>query len=1097
MKRKKILLTAVSSLVVLTVAFLVLQVFDDNGFLGNDSRERSTGDDIEQSLQYGKRDAPAVESLHQAGPESVGDRADFKLNRDTIEPEVSLGKPLWRVLTWFNKPCIGTKVVATEVSSELVAYWLDLYEKSEEPNPVIFETETSLDGSFTFPELEAKIYCVRAEAEGYGSNHALLDLRNGWIDEFNIEVRREKSIIGAVYDCSRKPVEGVEVICFRSILSDITQAPLDLACDILVFSPTTITDAKGDFRFEGLPVAAFELYAEPEGFIPVEKKVSVYDCDFQAVYLKKPCVLQGLIADRAGNPVESASITYRFPQGGLLLGGPVFSDKEGKYQVIDAPEGGIILQAVNEEYGNTACRVNIKSDAENEQDLVLPGGVKVALTVTDEKGEALDGVRVTIEDWTTGAFLGCWFTDEKGFISISGINLGTQVRLRLKKSGYFSQYSALHTFLESGPLTIELQRRTLTHLKVFDAETAETIIKYHVCICPFPTSSGVREKFSLQRGIVEFDYEKEIYEIYVGEGETFGFDFYADGYLPKHITVVSDESENIGEIRVVDVPLERAGALLGTVVDALSGSPVDNARIQIYGRGSLNKMPIRPLSKARATVTSEDGSFRVDGLAGGRFFFKVTAPGYAMALVDSCELELNVGTGSNLVKLWPGGTLSGSVLDVLGNPFEDATVQVIPPGTEEVITSKTNPDGTYIMSGLPAGELEILVEDFYERLTRGSWMKLRKVVTMAPGGSRTADFSFAGSCTIQGTCFYDGEPGWGVVLKIINSTGKTISIAHSSDNGFYRIFGIPAGSYVLEATATLSGTGGFFRQTLGLSDGEDLMLDINLAHKAVHGLVKGPDGIPIHGAIVELLSCSFKRSHSTFADQTGNFIILSVKEGTYYITARADKCAEVVMGPWPLGGGHPVRRTDFNLEAGGIGRIVVVDQEKEPIPGAIVHLSADFLKDSHRKGVTRYSGVCVFENLNQDVLNVLAGAEGFAPKGARLNAVPGERTSCYIELARGGNIRLEVRTRDGIPVSDAIVTISRFSLFGLAVYDLAKLGFLSASDPRFMTDGSGTFTLGPFPSGSISLQVRKGSLYYSTEISIISGEVNTVRVTLE
>jgi len=632
---------------------------------------------------------------------------------------------------------------------------------------------------------------------------------------------------------------------------------------------------------------------------------------------------------------------------------------------------------------------------------------------------------------------------------------------------------------------------------LIDAETREPISKYHVCVFCYPTSSGVREKFSLQRGITEFDYEKDIYEVYVGEGETFGFDFLAEGYLPKHLTVVSSESGNTGEIRVIEVPLEKGGVLSGTVLDALSDSPVPNAKIQIYGGGFLNKKPIRPFSKARITVTGEDGSFNIDGLAKGRFFFKVTAPGYAVTLVDSCELGAHLGATSNIVKVWPGGVLRGTVLDLEGNALEEALVQVVQPGTEEVIVAKTNPDGTYIATGLPAGELEVLVEDYFERLTRGAWMKLRKVVNMPPGGMKTADFSFAGSCTIQGTCSYDGKPGWGVALEIIDSTGKTICTAHSSVDGFYRIFGIPAGIYSLEARSTLAATGGFFQRTLDLSEGEDLKLDIDLANKAVYGQVKDSNGTPIHGAVVELMAFTFDRSHTTFTDQEGNYTILCVEEGTYSIAARADDLAEEISGPWPLGGTHPVKKVDFGLKAGGIGRVEVTDGEGNPVPGAMVHISDDVSKGSLQSDVAGYSGVCVFENLGPEALYVIAGGAGFAPGGARLSAAAGEITTCAVELSPGGDILIEVRNREGFPVSGAYVTALGFSLFGLDASALAGMGLLSASNQSFLTDEKGTFTLGPLPLGLLSVKVNKGVHSGTAEVSIAAGEMNTISVVLQ
>ncbi len=1097
MKKPKLSLTALCALAIFAGAFLVFYLLNDEDAVRTVSNSRSVGNDtdlVEGFNVCGTRNGEPVENdLTDLEKE---EELTSGIVRKNIESTASSYKPHWKVTTWFGKPCIGAKVVATEVRRDLVDEWLAAYGRGEEPNPVLHKTETDLDGSFSFFDLEARVYCVRAEAEGYSSAYTLLDLSNGWVSDLKLEVEREKKIKGVMVDCSGKPVSVTIIDCFPFLTGNIDQAPLEEVCNVLIFSQKTITDAKGMFSFRGLSREAYKLYSEPEGYISVEKKIDLYDYGFQRIVLKKPCILEGKVIDGPGNPIEGAKISYRFPQGGLLLAGPFYSDEEGNYRIVDTPEGGIILQASHEDLGNSARRIVVQSGVVNEQIIVLLGGVRIDLTVTDGIGDPLEGADVEIGDWDSGAFLGRWMTDKEGFVKIDGINRGSKVRIRVRKSGHYSKYSALHSFQENGPLRIELRKRFPTHLRVFDSETGDTITGYHVCISPFFTFTGVQEKFDIQRGVLEFDFEKEYYEIYVGEGETFGFVFFAGGYLPAYVTVVPPD-QGVTEIRVIDVPIKKGGVLNGIVVDAKNGNPVQDAKIQFYLKGTLNNKPICPLSKARTITTGEDGVFVIEGMAKGRFFFKVQAPGYAPTLVDSCELDSQADAGLNIVKLWPGGVLSGMVLGEVGSPLEEATVQVILPGTDEAIIAKTNPDGTYFLSGLPPGQLEVLVEDFFARVSRGAWMKLRKIVTMPPGGTKTVDFSFAGTCTIHGTCSYDGKPGWGVTLEIIDSGGKTICKAHSSNNGYYRIFGISPGKHIIEAKSTLSGIGGTCRRTLSLSEGEELELDIDLTNKAAYGEVQDVEGLPIHGAIVEFLNPSLKRTHTTFTDQKGNYTILSVEEGTYSIAARADNCAELVLGPWPLGGNHPARKVDFGLGIGGIGRIVVTSREGDPVPEALVHLSADFSKGSLRRGVTRYSGVCVFENLSQDALNVLVGAVGFAPGSARLNAEAGERTTCDVELIQGGDIRLEVKTREGIPVSGALVDVSRFNLFGLVARDLAGLGLLKTSDPRFITDETGIFTLGSLPTGSVSLTVSRGTLFHSTEASIAAGKTNNVRVILE
>lgn len=1078
----------------LVVAYFIFSIED------KDLTNKSTSGDYRKKINDQDRinineKVEMVSSVE--GTESDDDISSVANRIEKIADGDSPSNCIWKVITWFGKPCSNAKITAVEIDRSLIKQWLDSWERGEEIDFTSHETVTSIDGTFFISELENKTYCIRIDVENYGSRSALLDLSGKWKRKIEIEVKREKIIHGIVAGGNGRAIPGIKLMCIKATMVDVSEMPIEEIVEMILFTPETTTAVDGTFSFGGLTVSNYDLYSEPVGYIPVCKSVDVYDQSFQRIILKKPCVLKGRIADESGNPVEGAKVMYRFPQGGLLLSDPKVTDEEGLYQFNDAPEGGMNLQAVHAEHGNVAKRIFVKRGLDNEQDLVLSDGVRIELIVKDGEGNALENAYAIVEDWTTGAFLGRWFTDQNGLVEIEGINRDAKVRLRVKKSGYYSRYSGIHIFQENGVLEIVLKKRVLTHLKVFDDQSKEVISKYHVCICAYPTSTGAREKFSLQRGITEIEYEKEIYEIYVGEGETFGFDFIAEGYLPKHIIVTPADTEQSEEIRIIDVPLERAGVLSGTVVDAISGSPVHDAKLQLYGQGSQNRKPIRPLSKARMTRTAKNGSFSVNGLSKGRFFLKIMAPGYAVTVLDSCELDSSSSYSGNVVRLWPGGVLNGTVLDQFGNPLEEATVQVIPPGTEDVIVTKTNPDGSYSITGIPAGRLEVLVEDFISRASLGAWMKLRKIVYMVPGGSQTANFSFSGSCIVQGTCSYDGKPGWGVEINLNDKTGKTIISAHSSESGYYKLFGISPGEYALETRSTLSGIGGYRSIPLALDESETLTLNIDLEKKAIYGRVVDKNGESIHGAVVELLSGTFVRSHTTTTDQRGSYNILSVEEGIYYLSALADNCAEIIKGPWPVGGTHPIRNVDFCLKSGGIASVVVSNEVRSPVQGAVVQIYQDISKGALRWDETGTSGICVFDSLGLESFKVLVGAEGYSPSGGQVSVSAGEKVTCKIQMIQGGGIRLKARLIDGTPASHAHVGIQRYSLFGQDTRSLARLGFLTCSDLEFLADESGEFTLDRLPAQTFTVNVSKGQLSGSTVVSVSKGRMSTAKVVLQ
>jgi len=437
------------------------------------------------------------------------------------------------------------------------------------------------------------------------------------------------------------------------------------------------------------------------------------------------------------------------------------------------------------------------------------------------------------------------------------------------------------------------------------------------------------------------------------------------------------------------------------------------------------------------------------------------------------------------------------ICDEKGDPKEGIKLEAKIPGTNELIFTYSNADGTYGLSGLPPGDLEISLFDTLSFYTHGSPVKKRKIVTMPPSGVVRVDFTCGGSCSIYGSCSYDRKRDWGMAVNIINEKGITILTTVSAVDGYYMFHGIPPGRYTLEARSGLAGLGGAVRRPIELSPGEELKLDIDIAGKAVSGRVKGPDGKPADAADVDVLTPSLQRIRNVVADHEGRYAILGLDEGDYLVAARGEGLAEEIKGPFSLGGARPVRSVDFDLEPGGLARIRASENNGGPVSGAVVLLSDDFSKGVLRRGVTGYSGMCVFDSLETGAFQVLAGAGGFAPAGAKLNALPNEKADLDIALAPGGSFRVQVVNADGAPLIGASVAPSGFSLFGLTPYRLSQLGFLDPSDARFRTDRSGAFVLGPLPAGAITLRVTGNGLVRSTDVTIAPGRESPVRVAMK
>ncbi|MCX6606625.1 MAG: carboxypeptidase-like regulatory domain-containing protein [Acidobacteria bacterium] len=104
----------------------------------------------------------------------------------------------------------------------------------------------------------------------------------------------------------------------------------------------------------------------------------------------------------------------------------------------------------------------------------------------------------------------------------------------------------------------------------------------------------------------------------------------------------------------------------GTVVNALSGAPLRMVSVQLYG----------PAMATAVVVTDATGKFRFVGVKPGRYQLRPERNGFFTdgAADPAVELKAGEGTTAAPIKLWPGGAISGAVLDEEGEPVVGAQV---------------------------------------------------------------------------------------------------------------------------------------------------------------------------------------------------------------------------------------------------------------------------------------------------------------------------------------------------------------------------------------------------------------------------------------
>jgi protocatechuate 3,4-dioxygenase beta subunit len=216
----------------------------------------------------------------------------------------------------------------------------------------------------------------------------------------------------------------------------------------------------------------------------------------------------------------------------------------------------------------------------------------------------------------------------------------------------------------------------------------------------------------------------------------------------------------------------------------------------------------------------------------------------------------------------------------------------------------------------------------------------------------------------------------------------------------------------------------------------------------VRGTLTDSQGRPVSGVEVRAITVAVPtvQCDAVKSDEQGKYLVRGVPTDQP-IDMRVSKSPDyerVLETNFALNGA-PYRPLDFRLEAratGGNVEVQVVDPEGRPIPKARIANhggnSADVLSAS-----TDDEGRCALESLHLQYGNrceLVAQADGFCPQVVKVPPAAGRKPALKITLQPGHRLQGRVITRDGMPVSDAIVE------YGDRNFEFGRIGGRIGSD---------------------------------------------------
>ena len=406
---------------------------------------------------------------------------------------------------------------------------------------------------------------------------------------------------------------------------------------------------------------------------------------------------------------------------------------------------------------------------------------------------------------------------------------------------------------------------------------------------------------------------------------------------------------------------------------------------------------------AAHATTAEDGTFRVTGLAPGRYAVWVEA-GDLVALMYDVE----AGEDVELV-VAPGLWYAGVARDEEGVPIEDALVAAVHRGHSRFFPARTDEEGGFLLGPLPEGPYAVL-----------AWSEGRiPDVDTSPSGDM--ELTLVAAARVEGTVERDGRPVAGAEVRTQVSCSPLVTTTDAD------------GRFVLErlrpehvSLAAFAGEdGGVAEVDLEEEDREGLAIPLRPGG-AIVGEVRDERGGPVAEVRVSVEAGPIEAAVVTDAD--GRFRLAGLRPDAYAVwlfpppgfvrpgqrTVRVEQGAEV--------------RASYRLLRAARITGVLEDEEGVPIADAVIvarraregaPLPGDWDSQADVETRSDRAGAFALEHAAAGAWRLTVEAEGFVP--ATFEAQAPEELA--VTLVRGGALDVEIVDEDGAPVPGALLTV--------------------------------------------------------------------------
>ncbi len=415
----------------------------------------------------------------------------------------------------------------------------------------------------------------------------------------------------------------------------------------------------------------------------------------------------------------------------------------------------------------------------------------------------------------------------------------------------------------------------------------------------------------------------------------------------------------------------------------------------------------------------------------------------------------------NDIKMTPlltGGYVSGKVLDEdTGDPIEGAVVSI------NSISTKSDSEGVYLLTGIPAGLQTILAKKDGFEIYSGTI----QVDSVRPSFKQIDMKPSANVGNVKGRVT---DKDTGASLE-----GTTVSIGESKSlsdiNGQYELTGITAGQQTISALRL--GYSGY-SAVIEIKSGETIFYDIAMSPISQTGAIAGfvtdkDSGKGLEDTVISL------GSHETQTDQDGKYLLRGIPQGTYTLTAQKAGYQGYSVQVSVTAG--EIQRQDIEMTAlpttGAVQGIVTDETTGNALESVLVYIeSIDTRTDN--EGRYRLTGV------ESGSRTIVAQKTGYEEYTGTVEIKAGEIVSHDIELTPS-------------PTTGGVTGSVTDSLFNMPLENVQ----VSIGSAETKTDDLGFYHLTGIEAGTQTIHAQlEGFQNYSDSVEVKAGEVTSKNIVM-